>query len=68
LPGNRGLGLLADIKKIHPLLPVLVLGQQARKNFTYEVMNAGGDGYWQKDSGLKEIVSTVRILVDGPPT
>jgi len=65
LPGRGGLELLTDIKKMHPLLPVLVLGQQAPVDFAREVMKAGGDGYLQKESGLQEIVSAVRTLMDG---
>ena len=50
---------------MHPLLPVLVLGQQPPVHFADKVMKAGGDGYLQKDSGLQEIVSAVRTLMDG---
>jgi len=65
LPGFNELQLLADIKKIHPLLPLLVLDQRSPLNFAEEVIKAGGDGYLQKDRGLREIVCVVRILMEG---
>jgi len=67
LLGYNALQLLADIKKMQPLLSLLVLDQQSPVNFADEVINAGGDGYLQRESSIQEIVCAVQILMDGPP-
>lgn len=47
--GNRGIELLIRIKRLHPRLPVLLLGRDAGQQIAQRALRSGAAGYLSKD-------------------
>jgi len=65
MPGVSGLGVLREIRRERPRLPVLVLSMHPAEQFAQRTMNAGASGYLTKHSGPRELVRAIRLLIEG---
>ena len=65
LPDNTGLECLADIKRLRPAMPVLVVSMNEESQFAPRVMKAGAAGYLHKQRAAAEILKAVRKVLAG---
>jgi len=65
LPGRSGFDVLADLKRLRPKLPVLVLSMHPEGQYGKRVLKAGAAGYLHKDSAPEELLKAVRKVVGG---
>ena len=65
MPGRSGIDVLADLKRMHPKLPVLVLSMHAEDQYGKRVLKAGASGYMNKDSAPEELLKAVRKVLAG---
>jgi len=60
MPGRSGLDVLAELKRMRPALPVLVLSMHPEEQFGKRVLKAGASGYMTKESAPEELIRAVR--------
>jgi two-component system, NarL family, invasion response regulator UvrY len=65
MPGRSGIDALADLKRMHPKLPVLVLSMHAEDQYGKRVLKAGASGYMNKDGAPEELLKAVRKVLAG---
>lgn len=65
MPGRGGIEVLADIKKLCPRLPVLVLSMYPESEYAVRALRAGASGYLNKGGVTRELVEAVRKTLDG---
>ncbi|MGB8355614.1 MAG: response regulator transcription factor [Chthoniobacteraceae bacterium] len=65
LPGRNGLEVLAEIKRLHPRTPVLVISTYPEEEFAIRSLKLGASGYLNKGSASDEIVAAARKAMDG---
>jgi DNA-binding NarL/FixJ family response regulator len=65
MPGRTGLEVLAEIRKSHPRLPVLVLSMHPEDQFALRVLKSGASGYMTKESAPAELVGAIRKVLGG---
>ena len=65
MPGGSGLDVLKEVKRVRPLLPVLILSMHAEEQFAARVIKAGAAGYLPKESAPDELVKAIRRVVSG---
>jgi len=58
--------VLADLKRVRPKLPVLVLSMHPEDQYGKRVLRAGASGYMNKESAPEELIKAIRkVLVGG---
>lgn len=65
LPGRSGLELLADIKRVRPELPVLILTVYSEDQYAVRALKAGASGFLTKESAPEKLIDAVRKIVQG---
>ncbi|HEX2060662.1 MAG TPA: response regulator transcription factor, partial [Thermoanaerobaculia bacterium] len=65
LPGRSGLQLLTELKRIQPLLPVLVLSMHAEDEYAVRAVRGGAAGYVTKESAPSELIAAVEKIARG---
>jgi len=65
LPGASGLGLLAEVHKEHPELPVLVLTVHSEDQYAVRAIKAGAAGFLTKESAPEKLIEAVRKVASG---
>lgn len=65
MPGQSGVELIKEIKRLHPSRPVLVLTMLPEEVHAAQVFKAGGAGYINKESANEELTAAVRKVVNG---
>lgn len=65
MPGRSGIDVLADLKRLHPKLPVLVLSMHPEDQYAKRVLRAGAAGYMNKDSDPEELIKGIRNILTG---
>jgi two-component system invasion response regulator UvrY len=65
LPDQNGFWVLAELQRIHPELPVLILSIQPEEHMAVRALKAGARGFLNKESAPEELTKAVRALVDG---
>lgn len=65
LPGAHGLDLLAQLRRDHPLLPIVVLSATHDRATVGSAMAAGARGYIAKTSTPAELIDAVRTVLAG---
>jgi two-component system invasion response regulator UvrY len=64
MPGRSGIDILADLKRLRPKLPVLVLSMYSEEQYGKRVLKAGASGYLNKDSAPEELIRAIgKVLV-----
>ena len=65
LGGN--LGTIREVKKMQPMIKVLVFSMYSADQFGEPVQRAGADGYLSKGLPTEEIVAVVGRMLGAPP-
>jgi len=65
LPGRGGLEVLAEIKRLHPGTPVLMVSAYPEQEFAIRSFKLGASGYLNKGSSSDEVVTAARKAMDG---
>lgn len=65
MPGRGGIESLADLKKVKPRMPVLILSMFSESEYAVRALKAGAAGYVNKGSVTKELIDAVRKAVAG---
>ena len=65
MPGRSGIDVLADLKRIRPKLPVLVLSTYPEDQYGRRMLKAGASGYLSKDSAPEELIRAMRKVLAG---
>ncbi|HTS69917.1 MAG TPA: response regulator transcription factor [Terriglobia bacterium] len=65
MPGRSGLDSLAELKRMRPKLPVLVLSMHPEEQYGKRVLQAGASGYINKDSAPEDLTKAIRKVLAG---
>ncbi len=65
VPGAAGLGLLEQIRRLHPEVPVVMMSGQATEARVREAMQAGAMAFVNKEEDAEELVRAIRAAVAG---
>jgi DNA-binding NarL/FixJ family response regulator len=65
MPGRTGVDVIADVKRLRPHLPVLVLSLHPEDQYAKRALRAGAAGYITKDTPPEEFLRAVRKVVAG---
>jgi len=65
MPGRSGMDVLREVKRLRPLLPVLMLSVQPEEQYAVRCLRAGASGYLNKESAPEELVNAVRRALAG---
>ena len=62
LPGQDGLGLARELRRLRPAPSVIVLTMHREETLVNAALDAGVAGYMLKDNATAEIVNAVRVV------
>ena len=65
IPGRDGLDVLAEIKRLHPRTPVLVVSAYPEEEFAIRSLKLGASGYLNKGSAPEEVATAARKAMAG---
>jgi len=65
MPGRGGLDTLKELKRLHPKLPVLILSIQPEDQFGMRALQAGADGYMNKECAPNELINAIKKILKG---
>jgi DNA-binding NarL/FixJ family response regulator len=65
MPSAGGLEALAQIRKLRPLQPVLILTMHAEEQYALRALKAGAAGYLTKDMNSAELLNATRHVLSG---
>jgi DNA-binding NarL/FixJ family response regulator len=65
MPGRSGIDALAELKRLKPKLPVLVLSMHPESQYGKRVLRAGASGFMNKDCSPEELIRAVRKVLAG---
>lgn len=65
LRGRSGLEIMAQIRREHPAIPVLILSSTPEESAALTAIRAGARGYVQKDSSADEILDAIALVAAG---
>lgn len=65
MPGRGGLDTLRELKRLYPKLPVLILSIQPEDQFGVRALQAGADGYMNKECAPNELINAVKKILKG---
>ncbi|MCE5240374.1 response regulator transcription factor [bacterium] len=65
VPGAAGLGLLEQVRRLHPEVPVVMMSGQATEARVREAMQAGAMAFVNKEEDAEELVRAIRAAVAG---
>ena len=63
MPGRNGLEVLKDVKKIYPLLPVIMVSVQAESQYALRCLQAGATAYINKNSASDDLAPAIRKIM-----
>ena len=64
MPGRNGLEVLKDVKKIYPLLPVIMVSVQPESQYAQRCLQAGATAYINKNSASEDLAPAIRKIMD----
>lgn len=65
MPGQNGLEVLKELKRLQPGLPVLMLSMHSGYHYVMGSLRAGASGYLNKETAPEELVTAIRTAIDG---
>ena len=65
LPGRGGLELLADIKRVCPALPVLILTVHPEEQYAVRALRGGASGYLTKETAPETLMEALQKVASG---
>jgi two-component system, NarL family, invasion response regulator UvrY len=64
-PDMNGLGVLKELKRKHPLVPVLIISIHPEEQYAVSAMRAGARGYLTKGSAPDELLGAIEKVTGG---
>lgn len=64
-PDMNGLGVLKELKRKHPLIPVLIISIHPEEQYAVSAMKAGASGYLTKGSASDELLKAIEKVSGG---
>lgn len=65
MPGTADFATLAQLRRDHPKLPILVLSMHSEQHYGIRVLRAGASGYLMKDTAPDQLVIAIRKVASG---
>jgi two-component system invasion response regulator UvrY len=65
MPGRSGLDILADLKRLRPKLPVLIISAHSEDQYGKRALKGGASGYMNKETAPEELVIAIRTVLAG---
>ena len=65
MPDLNGVDVLAQIRRIKPDLPVLILTAYPEEQYAVSLMRAGASGFLHKESAAEQLIGAVRTVAQG---
>jgi DNA-binding NarL/FixJ family response regulator len=65
MPMLRGIEATSEIKAIHPNAKVLILTMHKNKEYLYQAISAGADGYLLKEDADTQLISAIETIRRG---
>jgi DNA-binding NarL/FixJ family response regulator len=65
LANSSGIELMKDLKRLYPMLPVLVLSMHDESLYAERAFRAGARGYVNKRETAQKVVDAIRRVLDG---
>jgi len=65
MPGRSGLEFIHDLLALHPSLLILVVSIHDEKIYAERALRAGVRGYVMKESGGKDLLAAIRLVLSG---
>jgi len=65
MPNLRGIETARQIKMKYPEMKILILTMHREREYLYEAISAGAEGYLLKDDSEKELLSAIDTLLRG---
>ena len=65
MPNLRGIEAIPEIKRIHPDVKILVVTMHKDKEYLYQVISQGADGYFLKKDAGTELFSAIEKIRNG---
>lgn len=65
MPGRSGLDILADLKRIRPNVPVLIMSAFPEDEFALRALKSGAAGYLDKRTLGGEIITAIKRVLSG---
>jgi len=62
MPNLRGIEATREIKNIHPDIKILILSMHKSKEYLYQAISAGAEGYLLKDDSDRELFSAIDTI------
>ena len=63
MPGRNGLEVLREVKKIYPLLSVVMVSVQPESQYATRCLRAGATAYINKDSASEDLAPVIRKIM-----
>ena len=65
MPGKSGLEVLAEIRRVRPSIPVLILSMHSEEVYAIRAIKTGANGYLTKGSAPTELIRALRRIMAG---
>lgn len=65
MPGMNGLEVSAELRKLYPSLPVLILSVLSEEAYASKSLRAGASGFVHKENIPEELVTAIRRVAEG---
>ena len=65
MPHLRGLEAIPEIRSISPAVKIVILTMHKNKEFLFEAISAGADGYVLKDDAEKDLFQAIESVAQG---
>ena len=65
MPNLRGIEAIPQVKKLCPLVKIMILTMHSSKEFMASALSAGADGYALKEDSDTELLSAIQKCLDG---
>lgn len=65
MPGDNGLEILRQIKRMHPETSVIILSMYSDESYVFRAFKAGADGYVPKDNTPDDLLDAITKVMQG---
>jgi DNA-binding NarL/FixJ family response regulator len=65
IPGRNGLDVLAEIKRLRPQTPVVIVSAYPEEEFAIRALKLGASGYLNKNSAADEVLAAAKKAMAG---
>ena len=65
MPGTTGTDALVQLKREHPMLPVIMLSMHPEDQYAVRMFKAGANAYLTKASAPEELVTAIKKVLTG---